>query len=222
MNYHKSFEKMKDQTTQVYQVLKERILDGLFRPSESLVEINLASELGVSRNTIRKALLKLESERLVIIEDNGRARVKHFTVEEIMECLEVRELLEGFVMRKSAPHLRGGDIEEMRNILREMEMCIRQNNLILYSQNNWRFHDIIYRVCPNKPAVEFIMMIKNQLKRYNIKTILVQGRGEDSLEEHKCILSAIEKGDIDGAEIEIKRHINNLREVLQKHFELLR
>ena len=208
---------MRDQTNQVHQVLRQRILDGIFRPSESLTEVTLAAELGVSRTTIRKALLKLESENLVVIEENKRARVRWFSIEEVMQYLEVRELLEGFVIRQSVPFLANAELKEMRAILAEMKKCLKAHDLIQYSQNNWRFHDVIYRVCPNRPAVEMVMAIKNQLKRYNIKTMLVQGRGEDSLDEHSKILSAFERHDADGAETQMRRHIANLRTVLRKH-----
>ncbi len=212
---------MRDQTNQVHQELRQRILDGVFRPSESLTEVTLAAELGVSRATVRKALLKLESENLVLIEENKRAQVRWFSIEEVMQYLEVRELLEGFVIRQSVPFLANGDLKEMRAVLSEMKKCLKAQDLMQYSQNNWRFHDVIYRVCPNRPAVEMVTAIKNQLKRYNIKTMLVQGRGEDSLDEHGKILSALERHDADGAEEQMRRHIANLRTVLQKHFELL-
>ncbi len=212
---------MRDQTNQVHQVLRQRILDGIFRPSESLTEVTLAAELGASRATIRKALLKLESENLVVIEENKRARVRWFSIEEVMQYLEVRELLEGFVIRQSVPFLANAELKEMRVILAEMKKCLKAHDLIQYSQNNWRFHDVIYRLCPNRPAVEMVMAIKNQLKRYNIKTMLVQGRGEDSLDEHSKILSALGRRDADGAETLMRRHIANLRAVLRKHFELL-
>jgi DNA-binding GntR family transcriptional regulator len=65
------------------------------------------------------------------------------------------------------------------------------------------------------------MVIKNQLRRYNIKTILIQGRGEDSFDEHSKILSAVERRDADEAETLMRRHIANLRTVLGRHFELL-
>ncbi len=212
---------MRDQTNTVYQELRQRILDGVFRPSESLTEVALAAELAVSRATIKKALLKLESDNLVIIEENKRARVRWFSVEEVIQYLEVRELLEGFVMRQSVPLLGPAEVKEMRAILAEMKKCLKSHDLIQYSQHNWRFHDVIYRVCPNRPAVDMVMAIKNQLKRYNIKTMLVQGRGEDSLDEHSRILSAIERRDADGAETHMRRHIANLRTVLQRHRELL-
>jgi DNA-binding GntR family transcriptional regulator len=212
---------MRDQTNNVYQELRQRILDGVFRPSESLTEVALAAELSVSRATIKKALLKLESENLVLIEENKRARVRWFSVEEVLQYLEVRELLEGFVMRQSVPFLGATEVKEMRATLAEMKKCLKSHDLMQYSQHNWRFHDVIYRVCPNRPAVDMVMAIKNQLKRYNIKTMLVQGRGEDSLDEHSRILSAIERRDADGAETQMRRHVANLRTVLQRHRELL-
>lgn len=212
---------MRDQTNQVHQTLRQRILDGVFRPSESLTEVALAADLGVSRATVRKALLKLESENLVVIEENKRTRVRWFSIEEVMQYLEVRELLEGFAIRQSVPFLTNKELKEMRAILAAMKKCLKAHDLLQYSQNNWRFHDVIYRVCPNRPAVEMVMAIKNQLKRYNIKTMLVQGRGEDSLDEHSKILAALERHDADGAETQMRRHIANLRAVLRTHFELL-
>jgi len=201
--------------------LRQRILEGVFRPSESLTEVTLAGELKVSRNTVRKALLKLESENLVVIEENKRARVRWFSVEEAMQSLEVRELLEGFVIRQSVPFLGDVELREMRTILSDMEKCLEAHELLQYSQHNWRFHDVVYRVCPNRPAVEMTMMIKNQLRRHNIKTILIPGRGKDSLGEHRLILSALERQDADEAEALMRRHIANLRMVMRKHFEIL-
>jgi DNA-binding GntR family transcriptional regulator len=138
-----------------------------------------------------------------------------------MQYLEVRELLEGFVIRQSVPFLANAELKQMRAILAEMKKCLKAHDLMQYSQHNWRFHEVIYRVCPNRPAVEMVMAIKNQLKRYNIKTMLVEGRGEDSLDEHGKILSASERHDADGAETQMRRHIANLRTVLRTHFELL-
>ena len=212
---------MRDQTNQVHQELRQRILDGVFRPSEPLTEVSLASEMGVSRNTVRKALLKLESENLVVIEENKRARVRWFSIEEVTQYLEVRELLEGFVVRQSVPFLGNTEIKEMRSILSEMKKSFKARDFIRTSQLNWRFHEVIYLVCPNRPAVDMVMAIKNQLKRYNIKTMLVQGRGEDSLDEHTKILSALERRDGNDADLQMRRHIVNLRSVLKRHSELL-
>jgi DNA-binding GntR family transcriptional regulator len=212
---------LRDQTSHTHQEIRQRILDGVFRPCEPLTEVSLAAELGVSRNTIRKALLKLESENLVVIEENKRARVRSFTLQEVMQYLDVREVLEGFVVRQSVPFLGSAEVAEMRTILGEMKSCIDSHDLLQYSRHNQRFHDVIYRACPNRPAVEMTTVIKNQLKRHNLKTILVRGRGEDSLKEHRKIVAAIDRQDADEAEKAMRTHIANLRTVLLNHYELL-
>jgi DNA-binding GntR family transcriptional regulator len=212
---------LRNQTNQVHQELRQRIIDGVCRPSESLTELTLATEFGVSRNTIRKALLKLESENLVIIEENKSARVRRFSIKEAIQYLEVRELLEGFVIRQSLPFIGPAQLKEMRVALAEMRKSLDARELLQYSQHNWHFHDVVYRVCPNRPAVEIIMTIKNLMKQCNIRTVLIPGRGEDSLSEHSKILGTLEKGDADEAERWMRRHLSGLRTVLQKNYELL-
>ena len=73
----------------------------------------------------------------------------------------------------------------------------------------------------NLPAVEIVLSIKNQLNRYNVKTIFIQGRGENSFEEHRAILDAVKKRDVDEAERLIRKHIASMRDVLKKYYELL-
>jgi DNA-binding GntR family transcriptional regulator len=213
--------KLRNQTNHVYHELRQRILDGFYRPSESLTELSLADDFKVSRNTIRKALLKLESENLVIIEENKRARVRRFSLDEAIQYLDVRELLEGLVVRQSLPFIGPTELEEMRSALNAMQACLEAKELLQYSQQNWSFHDVIYRVCPNRPAVEMIMTIKNLLKQCNIRTVLIPGRGDDSFNEHSRIFCALERGDAGKAEALMQRHISSLRIVLQKNYELL-
>ena len=77
-----------NQTTMVYENLKERIEQGYYSPAESLPEIDLASEYNVSRNTIKKALLMLENDAFVTIEQNQGAKVRSYSKVEVLEFLE--------------------------------------------------------------------------------------------------------------------------------------
>lgn len=212
---------MRNQTSQAYQVIRDKILGGVYRPAESLTELALAQELGASRNTVKKALLRLASENLVVIEENKRAMVRSFSIDEVLQNLRVREVLEGLIAREAIPAMSDADFEEMEIILAAMSEKLEKGELKQYSQANWSFHQVIYRNCPNLPAVEIVLSIKNQLNRYNMKTIFIQGRGENSFAEHRAILDALKKRDMDEAEKAMRRHISNMREVLKKYYELL-
>ncbi len=211
----------REHTSRVYEEIRQRILEGVYGPSESLPELTLAGELSVSRHTVRKALLKLERENLVVIEENKRARVRAFSIDEIEHYLEVRELLEGLIVRQSLAHLERARVDRLRAILADMRKCLDDHRLLQYSALNTAFHETIYDACPNRPAVDLTRTIKNQLKRYNLKTILIEGRGTRSIAEHGRILAAIEQGNGRAAERAMRAHIANVRKILHAHHAML-
>src|SRR3954452_23504897 len=78
-----------------YQRLKDAIANGIYMPNQRLIEAEVTQALGVSRTTLRAALIRLHQEGLVEIEVNRGARVRAFGLDEAVEILSVREVLEG-------------------------------------------------------------------------------------------------------------------------------
>ncbi|MDD2380055.1 MAG: GntR family transcriptional regulator, partial [Aminobacterium colombiense] len=60
---------------QVFETLKEKIVNNEYKPGELMQIDKLASELGVSTTPVREALLRLEGMGLVSIERNKGAVV---------------------------------------------------------------------------------------------------------------------------------------------------
>jgi len=212
---------MANQTTEVYNSLKNKIINGEYFPSESLPEQELSKQYGVSRNTIKKVLLMLEKERLVTIELNKGAKVRSYSLSEVLEFLELRACLEGFITRKAVPAITDEEIIELGNILKIMKGHYDNQQLLLYSQNNQLFHNIIYTACPNKTAVEMTINLKTQMSKYNTKTILVPGRDSQSFAEHSAIYDAIKNRDPELAEALMDRHISNVRKTFEENYTLL-
>ncbi len=212
---------MANQTTEVYNSLKNKIIKGEYFPSESLPEQELSNQYGVSRNTIKKVLLMLEKERLVTIELNKGAKVRSYSLSEVLEFLELRSCLEGFITRKAVPAITDEQITELGTILKIMKGHYDNQQLLLYSQNNQLFHNIIYTACPNRTAVEMTINLKNQMSKYNTKTILVPGRDSQSFAEHSAIYDAIKNRDPELAEALMVRHISNVRKTFEENYTLL-
>lgn len=204
-----------------YQFIKGKILDGTYMPSQKLTEIELSEIIGVSRSTVKKALLKLEQENLVNIESNKGAFIKSFTLEEVMNYLEIREVLEGVVARTAVKNINETELEKMKGILAMMGDHLENNRFDSYSSLNKEFHNIIYQASKNIQAVEMIGIIKNQLLRYHFRTILVPGRNISSYEEHQNIFKAFKERDEIAAEKYIRIHIANVRETVEKNFTYL-
>lgn len=205
----------------VYTDLKNKIQTGEFPPSSRLHEQELSQLYAVSRNTIKKALLMLEKEGLVIIEENKGARVRSYSIDEVLEYLDVRSCLEGFIIKRAVPVITDQEIREMEEILSVMKEYYDRHELLAYSQNNQKFHQIIYNACPNHTAVDMTVSLKAQMSKYNTKTILVPGRDAQSFQEHSRILQAIKNRDPELAEQCMIEHILNVRKTFQDNYQLL-
>ena len=79
---------------EVFNTLRERILKGVYKPGERLMEIHLADQLGVSRTPIREAIRMLELEGLVKMVPRKGAQVAKISKEDLQDVLEVRKALD--------------------------------------------------------------------------------------------------------------------------------
>ena len=204
-----------------YEYIKERILEGTYHPSQKLIENDLTSEIGVSRNTVMKALLKLEQENLVVLEKNKGATIKSFSLHEIVNYLKIREVLEGLIGYSAAVKITEDDLKQLENILQKMKEALEYNHFDGYSEFNIQFHEVIYQASDNQQAVDMVKIIKQQLKRLQIKTILVPGRNDHSLMEHTNILDALRKRDPHKVEKQLKEHVANVRSTIENNYSFL-
>jgi DNA-binding GntR family transcriptional regulator len=200
-----------------YEYIRSRIIDGTFRPAQRLVEAQLAQDIGVSRNTVKKVLLQIEQERLITIEDNKGARVLSLSIEEIQEYYEIRRSLEVLVVRAAVRRITDEELMRMRQILVEMVELKKNQDYDNYSKGNRRFHDIIYDASGKTVAVEMIKGIKMQLIRFQFRTMLAPGRSDNSVLEHQALLDALANGDEEAATLAITRHIDNVVDTIVKY-----
>lgn len=208
-------------TDNAYVYIKDKILNGTFRPSQKLTESQLSEVIGVSRNTVKKALLMLEKENLVEVEKNKGATIKSFNLEEIINYLEIREALEGLVARKAVKNITHENLRKLDGLYQEMSCYIKENRLEEYSQKNKEFHDIIYDASNNNEAVTLIKTIKTQLSRLHIRTILLPGRNQESIKEHERILIAFKERDEVASEDAVKAHIFSIRMLITDNYNYL-
>ncbi|WMJ83689.1 GntR family transcriptional regulator [Oscillospiraceae bacterium LTW-04] len=203
-----------------YAYIKARILDGTFRPAQRLVEAQLVEDIGVSRNTIKKALMLLSREGLVTIEDNKGATIRSLDLEEVAQYYEIRIALEKIVVQHAAKNITESDLDEMASLLDKMKSLSAVKDFDTYSECNRQFHNIIY-VAARKPIIaDIIQNIKTQLKRFQIKTMLVPGRADRSLEEHEAILNALRNHDAVVAEKVIVTHVSHVVETITEYKNL--
>src|SRR5579859_8257976 len=90
-----------NRAAEVYEELRQAIVEGRIRPNERLIELELARALNVSRTPVRESILQLVADGLVVSRRRGWV-VREHSPEEIREIYEVRAALEGFAANLAA------------------------------------------------------------------------------------------------------------------------
>lgn len=199
-----------------YQRLKRDIMEGVYTPHQRLIETDIAPILGVSRATLRAALLRLQHEGFVEIQPNRGAQVRAFSVEEATRILQVREVLDGLAAGLAAEKATAAQLAELHDIVVEMEKMLAADDLLGHLPLVGRFHQRIIEMAGNEFIDQFLSMLRAPLIRHQFRVILVPGRKDASLAEHREILSYLTGRDATGAERAMRRHIAALRNSLQQ------
>jgi GntR family transcriptional regulator of vanillate catabolism len=126
--------------------MREMILRGEFKPGERIREIPLAARLGVSRTPLRLVLDRLEHEGLLEARPTVGFVVREFTIQDILDTIELRGVLEGTAARLAAERLRSPD--ELAGMEESMERTAALLNeglpgvetLGRYAELNAKFH----------------------------------------------------------------------------------
>ena len=202
--------------------LREAITRGQLMPNERLIEADLAKSFGVNRANIRMALAMLDQEGLVVREPNRGARVRAVSDGEAVEIAETRLAIEGMVARRAAERATPADRKALRAIEKEMRRAVEQADYAAFSQSNAALHRDIQRIAANETANRILQTLKLHLVRLQYRVILLPGRPETSLAEHRVIVDAICAGDGDAAEAAMRRHLLNFKKLLQQAIDAAR
>lgn len=209
---------MSQQTSVIVQ-LREMILQGQLQPGERMPETELAARLGVSRTPIRQALPALAQEGLLVSAGKRGYAVRAFTIEQTLEALHLRAVLEGIAARTLAT--RGASPE----LLAELKQCLSEGDAIFaqrtldedaesrYAQMNERFHQLIIEAA-EAPLLASLLERCNVVPFAAPLSIAFSSSSKDRMfdllfyahGQHHSIVRAIEERQADRAEFLFREH----------------
>jgi DNA-binding GntR family transcriptional regulator len=171
--------------------LRHSILSGDLAPGQRLVEEELAATLGVTRQSLRAALLDLTAEELVERIPNRGARVRVVTAEEAVAITECRMALEALCAAKAAEVITDDEAAELRELARNLERAVAEADPLKYSELNRELHRRVIAVSGQRVAAGLLERLHGQLVRHQFQLALRPGRPEVSLGEHLAIVRAV-------------------------------
>ncbi len=186
--------------------IEEAILSGQLKPRERLIEMDLISRFGVSRTVIREALKRLEAKGLLRTTPYRGAMVADLTVKEIEEIYFVRAELERIAARLVLKHITQKEIQNLKKLSKEVESHLREKTHQMIEMDS-EFHRMIFRACRNSYLYDMIdfLRTKSHIVRFNAWSL--PRRIEESILEHRMMVKAIEKRNLEGLEKLVLQHL---------------
>src|SRR6266849_2526881 len=180
----------------------ERLILKKLKPGDKLpAERELAELLRVSRSSVRDAIRGLELKGLV-----ERRR------ELVSELLDFRKMLEPPLAARAATHATVDQISEMEEILQRQEEKQGQGDAAV--AEDAEFHYSIALASDNSVVLKVIDTLMDLLRDTRERSLQLEGRPQKSLAGHRRILAAIKRHDAEAAKAAMRRHIEDIEEIV--------
>ena len=207
---------------EVFNTLREKILKGVYKPGERLMEIHLADQLGVSRTPIREAIRMLELEGLVKMVPRKGAQVAKISKEDLQDVLEVRKALDTLSVKLACERITEDEIKLLNNAEREFEKALASKDVREIAEADVAFHDVIHSATKNGRLKSMISNLAERIYRYRFEYIKQQSDGGKTLMlEHREIMRCIESGDVESAVKATEIHIDNQEISISEQLDIL-
>ncbi|QHZ00135.1 HTH-type transcriptional regulator LutR [Streptomyces sp. S4.7] len=209
---------------QVLDRLRHHVAEGALRAGDRLPpERELAGRLGVSRASVKQAIVVLEVQGLVEVRHGGgtylvRDSLDAEPVERLVErkrrlpdVLEAREALETKLAELAAERRTADDLTAMRDALGHMADEIEAGGPGV--EGDRLFHAAVTAAAHSGLLAEFMRSIAEQITESRNESLRQPGRPHRSLTQHRAILEAIEAQRGKAAATAMRRHVRTVAKV---------
>jgi DNA-binding GntR family transcriptional regulator len=193
---------------QVTETLRMAIISGRFAPGERLIESVLSTELGTSRGPVREALRQLENEGLVMSFPYRGAVVLGVSDDEVHEVLiPIRLTLERSSFARALEKMTDNDFAELGKQIWLMEQAGKAADLLKLVEADLAFHEIVILASGQLHTLQIWRTIEPRIRAYFYRYERFRSF-EETVEEHRMLLAALQTRDPAIALAQLERHID--------------
>ena len=189
---------------QVADVLRERIVAGVYQRGEKLKQADIAQELGVSITPVREALHTLEAEGYIVGVSHKGLLVPHLVAEHALEVFELRMMLERELTERALEYLTPAGLKELR-VQHRAAIPRGEAARLATRAANYRFHFTLYEMDDRPQTLQFVRILWAKYP-FGFEH-LTRGRSSRMAAEHEKFLLKVEAGDKVGAVEAMVEHI---------------
>lgn len=196
----------------VYRNIREFIVTKQLKPGERIGQEAISKQLGVSRTPLLKALQMLERELLVEFRQRRGYFVKEYSLEEMFELYELREVIEGLAARRAAKSIDPLQIDKLRSLFTPF-VDSQTIDAAAYELADQHFHSMILEVGSSSLISRFDTIKNMSIIAYQMG---LHVSPIDTLNDHLEIIDALAKHDGELAENLMRNHLKKGKGTLEE------
>lgn len=208
--------------TEIYQILRDEIVQGKINPGERLIEKDLCERLETTRGYVREALKILSADGFVSIIHGKGATVSKISYQEIKDLYELLAVLEAKSVALAVPNLSLEDIEELHTANEKMRSCIGEPDRAMarrqWQKANLQFHKIIAEKSGNRELRDLLSSIR--WRTFDFRYVYFFEREYPFfVKQHDSMIQAIEKKNGKRAKNIMENHVIDASRVVLRNLE---
>jgi DNA-binding GntR family transcriptional regulator len=195
-----------------HKALMGMLLTGELTPNEVVTERQIALKLGISRTPMREAVRRLEGERLLERQRSGALVVRALPLEEFMNILNVRRLVEGEAARLAAGRVPVAELERLKFRIGEALALPEDAVTPEFAASDRDLHLLIATASGNSVLQQLINDLRTRTAMYRFGRL--PERRKTVCAEHLAIIDALMAGDPQRSQQAMQDHVDQVRLML--------
>lgn len=207
---------------QIHQILRERIVALEWAPRRQLSRAEIADSFGVSQTPVREALLRLETDGLILVWPQSRTEVAPIDVVRVRETIFLRRALELEVALTLATLRPAADLGAARTVLDEQRRLADDDaGLARFMALDRDFHRTLFELAGQGALHALLVERSADLDRVRRLHLPLRGKRLAILADHQAIVDTIAAGEPMAVMAAVRHHLSGtagtLDELVARH-----
>ncbi|MEY4252585.1 MAG: hypothetical protein RLZZ566_55 [Pseudomonadota bacterium] len=192
---------------QVHEAILLEISVGKLTPGTRIIQEQIASELGVSRQPVQQALLLLRNQGLLRDAPGRGLIVAPLDPDHIRQMYEVRAVLEGLAFRKAATNNAETARSQGPLLIKQGRQAVKSGQVPQLINADMAFHHFVYGLSDNLLVAPTMDAHWTYTQRVMGEVLMRDEKPRDIWDQHEDLLQSVVDGDPVAAEQKARQHI---------------
>ncbi|MCM2475103.1 GntR family transcriptional regulator [Rhizobium sp. CG5] len=201
-------------TELVFEHLYHQVVELELPPGTKLSEVEVAKQMGVSRQPVRDAFYRLSQLGFLLIRPQRATVVTHISEEGVHQARFIRTALEMETVRAAADRLTTEQMDRLDALIERQQAAIDSGDRVLFHALDDDFHKHICDMSGHDFAWALIRESKAHMDR--VRYLSLSFGAQSALDDHKAIMAALRSRDGDQAAASMRIHLSRIKTIISR------